>query len=149
MDRHMSSKPQSFREFYMPLRRLSMASAVGWPYFSSRGFSRLPPFTPMRMGILCKLHSRATVATFSGPPMLPGFMRILSAAPGGLDGELVVEVDIRDDGQGRALLYCGDGAGSVHIRHGEADYLAARGGRGAFICRSVASTSCVLVQHMD
>ena len=36
-------------------------------------------------------------------------------------------------GRGERSFICGDGAGSVHIRHGEADYLAARGGKGAYL----------------
>ena len=77
------------------------ASGVGWPYFSSRLFSRLPPFTPMRMGIWWRRGSSLpTARTWASPPMLPGLMRIL-AAPAFRrgDGKAIVKVDIRHERQ--------------------------------------------------
>ena len=55
-----------------------MASGVGPPYFASRSFSRLPPLTPMRMGMPAARQASATRRTFSFGPMLPGLMRSLS-----------------------------------------------------------------------
>lgn len=145
----MSSKPQSFRSFICPFADSSIASAVGCPYFAKSGFSRLPPFTPILIGILCKLHSLATFATFSGPPILPGFMRILSAprraasmaslwskwisaTMGRLERSFMAEMALAASMSGTARRTMSQPAAA-----------------SAEIWRSVASTSWVLVQHMD
>ena len=58
-----------------------MASGVAWPNFSSSSFSRLPPLTPMRMGMPFSPAFSTTAFTRSWPPMLPGLMRRQAAPP--------------------------------------------------------------------
>ncbi len=53
----------------------AIASAVGWPYFSSSSFSREPPLTPMRIGTLRAAQALTTSSTFQRAPMLPGLRR--------------------------------------------------------------------------
>ena len=57
----------------------TMPSAVTPPYFSINAFSREPLLTPTRMGMPRSFAVATTACTLSGPPMLPGLMRILSA----------------------------------------------------------------------
>ena len=77
-DRQISSKPKRVSSSTCPRALSTMASGQGCPYFSSRGFSRLPAFTPMRIGMCLARQASATAFTFSGAPILPGLMRILS-----------------------------------------------------------------------
>ena len=46
---------------------------------SCRCLGSEPEFTPMRIGVPAALARSATSATFSGPPMLPGFRRMQCA----------------------------------------------------------------------
>ena len=55
-----------------------MASGVAAPYLARMCFSRLPPLTPMRMGMCPAWQARTTSLTRSSLPMLPGLIRILS-----------------------------------------------------------------------
>ena len=57
---------------------LAKYGGVTPPYLASRGFSREPPLTPMRMGMPRRAQASATAFTRSGSPMLPGLMRTLS-----------------------------------------------------------------------
>ena len=76
--------------------------ASGRPYFSSSFLSRLPPFTPIRIGMCFSLQTSTTARTRSAPPMLPGLMRIFGSTGLGCgDGEAVVKMDVRDERQGR------------------------------------------------
>ena len=75
----MSSNPQSSSRRMCPKALSTNASAVGAPYLASSSRSSEPPLTPMRMGIPRLRQASATARTRSGPPMLPGLMRILSA----------------------------------------------------------------------
>jgi hypothetical protein len=56
-----------------------MASGVGNPYFSIKSFSRLPALTPIRIGRPAPATLSKTSFTFFFPPILPGFILILSA----------------------------------------------------------------------
>src|SRR5580692_1982573 len=52
------------------------SASTGFSYSSSRRcLGSEPEFTPTRSGVPCCLASAITSATFSGPPMLPGFSR--------------------------------------------------------------------------
>ena len=51
------------------------ASTEFWRSSSCRCLGSEPEFTPMRIGTPAALARSATSATFSGPPMLPGFRR--------------------------------------------------------------------------
>ena len=81
IDTQMSLNRQSSSRWMCENALSTSASAVGWPYFSSSLLSRLPPFTPMRMGMPRSRQASATSRTRSLEPMLPGLMRIFAAPP--------------------------------------------------------------------
>ena len=66
------------------IRTLSSAlstrpSAVTPPYLAIMSFSSEPLFTPTRIGTLCSPAQSTTAFILSRLPILPGFIRILSA----------------------------------------------------------------------
>ena len=73
------------------------ASGQGSPYFSSRSFSRLPAFTPMRIAQPLARAAEITSLTRTSEPMLPGLMQASGAGIGRFQCALVVEMDVRDD----------------------------------------------------
>src|SRR5215211_53466 len=71
-------------KFVKSSRSISSTNSTAAVTSASTGFSRSSPcrclgsepeLTPMRIGVPWRLASSATSATFSGPPMLPGFRR--------------------------------------------------------------------------
>ena len=78
-DTQISSKSNLFSSLMWPKADSTMASGHTPPYLASRGFSKEPPFTPIRMGMFFWRQASATAFTRSSLPMLPGLMRTLSA----------------------------------------------------------------------
>ena len=78
-DTQMSSKSNWFSSRMWPKADSTIASGQTPPYLASRGFSKEPPLTPMRMGTPRWAQAWATAFTWSAPPMFPGLMRTLSA----------------------------------------------------------------------
>src|SRR5512132_2349598 len=71
----MSKKSSSSRMRASSSALSTSAAAVGAPCLASRSFSSDPAFTPMRIGTLRALASRAISRTLSWYLMLPGLMR--------------------------------------------------------------------------
>ena len=116
----------------------TMASGHGSPYFSNRCFSRLPPFTPMRMAQPWSLAALITSCTRSGLPMFPGLMR-KHAAPACAERNrhLVVKMDVSND---RHRAFAADflhRGGTVRIRNRDAHDVLRRRRRSARSVRSL------------
>ena len=71
----MSKKSSSSRIRASSSALSTSAAAVGAPCLASRSFSSDPAFTPMRIGTLRALASRAISRTLSWYLMLPGLIR--------------------------------------------------------------------------
>ena len=86
-----------------------------------------PELTPMRIGVPALVARRATSATFSRPPMLPG-VEADAVRPGvdRLQRERVVEVDVGDHRNGRLRHDRLERHGVLVARHGDPHQLAAR-----------------------
>ena len=74
----MSSKSNRLSSLMWPKADSTRASGQTLPYLARMSCSKLPPLTPMRMGIFFCRQASATAFTRSGEPMLPGLMRTLS-----------------------------------------------------------------------